>query len=92
MLHAKDESPIHYEKVCASEGKPVAWEDLVKGYEYEKGQFIVVTDEDFKRANVEATQTVEIEIQNFDDSPAPGVPAHTPSTSRCPRRSTPIAA
>ena len=60
MLHAKDESPIHYEKVCASEGKPVAWEDLVKGYEYEKGQFVILTKEDFKVAAVEKTKTIDI--------------------------------
>ncbi len=60
MLHAKDESPIHYEKVCATEGKPVAWEDLVKGYEYEKGQFVILTKEDFKTAAVEKTKTIDI--------------------------------
>jgi DNA end-binding protein Ku len=60
LLHAKDESPIQYEKVCASEGKRVAWEDLVKGYEYEKGQFVVVTKEDFKTAAVEKTRTIDI--------------------------------
>ena len=60
MLHAKDESPIHYEKVCASEGKPVAWEDLVKGYEYEKGQFVVLTKDDFKAAALEKTKTIDI--------------------------------
>ena len=60
MLHAKDESPIHYEKVCATEGKPVAWEDLVKGYEYEKGQFVILTKDDFKMAAVEKTKTIDI--------------------------------
>jgi len=43
LLHAKDEAPIRYERVCQTEGKPVGWEDLVKGYEYEKGQFVVLT-------------------------------------------------
>ena len=60
LLHAKDESPVHYERVCQSEGKPVAWEDLVKGYEYEKGQFVVRTKEDFKTAALEKTKTVDI--------------------------------
>ena len=60
LLHAKDESPIQYEKVCATEGKAVAWEDLVKGYEYEKGQFVVLTKEDFKTAAVEKTKTIDI--------------------------------
>jgi DNA end-binding protein Ku len=60
MLHAKDESPVHYERVCQSEGKPVAWEDLVKGYEFEKGQFVVLTKDDFKTAALEKTRTIDI--------------------------------
>src|SRR5688572_6898677 len=60
LLHAKDESPVHYERVCQSEGKPVAWEDLVKGYEYEKGQFVVLSKDDFKTAAVEKTKTIDI--------------------------------
>ena len=60
LLHAKDESPVHYERVCQSEGKPVAWEDLVKGYEYEKGHFVVLTKEDFKAAALEKTKTIDI--------------------------------
>lgn len=60
LLHAKDESPVSYERVCQSEGKPVAWEDLVKGYEYEKGQFVVLTKEDFKTAALEKTKTIDI--------------------------------
>ena len=43
LLHAKDEAPVRYERVCQTEGKPVAWDELVKGYEYEKGQFVVLT-------------------------------------------------
>jgi DNA end-binding protein Ku len=60
LLHAKDEAPIKYERVCQSEGKPVNWEDLVKGYEYEKGQFVVLTKDDFKTAAVEKTKTIDI--------------------------------
>lgn len=60
MLHAKDESPVHYERVCQREGKPVAWEDLVKGFEYEKGQFIILTKDDFKTAALEKTRTIDI--------------------------------
>jgi len=60
LLHAKDESPVHYERVCESEGKPVAWEDLVKGYEYEKGQFVVLTKDDFKTAALEKSKTIDI--------------------------------
>jgi DNA end-binding protein Ku len=60
LLHAKDEAPVRYERVCQSEGKPVAWEDLVKGYEYEKGQFVVLTKDDFKTAALQKTKTVDI--------------------------------
>jgi len=60
MLHAKDKSPIHFERVCAREGTPVAWEDLVKGYEYEKGRFVVLTKDDFKAAAAEKSRTVDI--------------------------------
>lgn len=63
MLHAHDKSPIRFERVCAREGKPVAWEDLVKGYEYEKGRFVVLTKDDFKAAALEKNRTVD--IRNF---------------------------
>src|SRR5688572_26447469 len=60
LLHAKDEAPVRYERVCQREGKPVAWEDLVKGYEYAKGQFVVITKDDFKTAALEKTKTIDI--------------------------------
>jgi DNA end-binding protein Ku len=60
LLHAKDEEPVRYERVCQKEGKPVAWDDLVKGYEYAKNQFVVLTRDDFKTAAVEKTKTIDI--------------------------------
>jgi DNA end-binding protein Ku len=60
LLHAKDEAPVRYERVCQTEGKPVGWEDLVKGYEYQKGQFVVLTKDDFKTAAIEKTKTIDI--------------------------------
>ncbi|HYT67959.1 MAG TPA: Ku protein [Vicinamibacterales bacterium] len=60
LLHAKDEAPVRYERICQTEGKAVAWEDLVKGYEYAKGQFVVLTKDDFKTAAVEKTKTIDI--------------------------------
>jgi DNA end-binding protein Ku len=60
LLHAKDEAPIRYERVCQTDGKPVGWEELVKGYEYEKGQFVVLTKDDFKTAALQKTKTVDI--------------------------------
>ncbi len=60
MLHAKDHSPIKFERVCVRDGQPVAWEDLVKGFEYEKGHFVTLTKEDFRAAALEKTRTVDI--------------------------------
>src|SRR5260370_2427013 len=60
MLHAADKSPVKYERVCIRDGHPVAWEDLVKGFEYAKGHFVVLTQEDFKAAAVEKTRTIDI--------------------------------
>lgn len=60
MLHAEDKSPVRFERVCQREGKPVAWEELVKGFEYEKGRFVVLTKDDFKTAALEKSRTVDI--------------------------------
>ena len=60
MLHAKDNSPINFERVCQKDGKKVAWEDLVKGYEYEKGRFVVLTKEDFAAAALEKTKRIDV--------------------------------
>ena len=60
MLHATDRSPVNFQRVCARDGHPVAWADLVKGYEYSKGQFVVVTKEDFQAAALEKTHRVDI--------------------------------
>jgi DNA end-binding protein Ku len=60
LLHKKDSSPIEYRRVCKEEDVPVPWDEIVKGYEYEKGQFVVMTDEDFEKARTPATQTIEI--------------------------------
>jgi DNA end-binding protein Ku len=60
MLHKRDHSPIKYERVCQKEGKPVPWSEVVKGYEYEKGKFVVLEDEDFKAAAIQSSKSVEI--------------------------------
>ena len=60
MLHAKDRSPINFQRVCQKDGKVVAWEDLVKGYEYEKGRFVVLTKEDFATAALEKTRRIDV--------------------------------
>lgn len=60
MLDRRDFAPIGYKRYNKETGKDVDWNDIVKGYEYEKGQYVVLSDEDLKRANVEATQTIDI--------------------------------
>jgi DNA end-binding protein Ku len=60
LLHKEDLSPVKYERVCQAEGEPVPWNEIVKGYEYEKGKFIVLTDEDFKTAALEQSKTIDI--------------------------------
>ena len=60
LLRAKDLSPVNYKRVAEADGKEVPWEEIVKGYEYEKGKFVVLKEEDFKRADIEATQSVDI--------------------------------
>jgi DNA end-binding protein Ku len=60
LLRASDLSPVNYKRVAEADGKEVPWEQIVKGYEYEKDKFVVLKDEDFKRVDLEATQTVDI--------------------------------
>jgi DNA end-binding protein Ku len=60
LLHARDRSPINFARVCRKEGRAVAWQDLVKGYEYEKGRFVVLTKEDFAAAALEKTKRIDI--------------------------------
>jgi DNA end-binding protein Ku len=60
LLHGKDKSPIDYRRFCEKEDVEVAWSEIVKGYEYEKGKFVVLTDKDFEKARVPGTQTFEI--------------------------------
>ena len=60
MLHEEDLSPIKYERISAATGEPVPWNEIVKGYEYAKGKYVVLTDEDFKTAAMESSRTLEI--------------------------------
>lgn len=60
MLRKSDLSPINYKRVAEAGGKEVPWKEIVKGYEYEKGKYVVLKEDDFARVDVEATQTVDI--------------------------------
>ena len=61
LLRKSDLSPVNYKRVAEADGKEVPWGEIVKGYEYEKGKFVVLKDEDFERVDLEATQTVDIQ-------------------------------
>src|SRR5215213_11867727 len=65
LLRASDHSPVNYKRVAEADGKEVPWDQIVKGYEYEKGKFVVLGEKDFQRVDLEATQTVD--IQDFVD-------------------------
>lgn len=65
MLHKPDLSEIRYARICKAEDKEVAWKDIVKGYEYEKGDFVILSDQDFEKANLKKTKTID--ILNFID-------------------------
>jgi DNA end-binding protein Ku len=60
LLDKKTMSPIHYKRVSEESGKEVPWEETVRGYDFESGQYVVMSDEDLKRAAPEATQTIDI--------------------------------
>jgi len=66
MLDRRDFSPVGFKRYNKGNGKEVAWDDIVKGYEYEDGEYVVLSDEDLRRANPEATQTID--IQAFVDA------------------------
>jgi DNA end-binding protein Ku len=61
MLHKPDLSPIQYLRVCRADGKEVPYEDIVKGYQYQPGDYVVLTDKDFEKAAAKRTKTIEIE-------------------------------
>jgi DNA end-binding protein Ku len=61
FLHVKDDSPIGYEKVCKKEDKPVPDDEIVKAFEYTKGKYVYMEDEDFEAARVRGYKTIDIE-------------------------------
>ena len=65
LLRKTDLSLVNYKRVAEKDGREVPWDQIVKGYEYEKGKYVVLKDEDFQRVDLEATQTVD--IQDFVD-------------------------
>jgi DNA end-binding protein Ku len=60
MLDRRDFAPIGYKRYNKRTGKEVEWDDIIKGYEYKTDEYVVLSDEDLKQANVKATQTIDI--------------------------------
>lgn len=67
MLHSKDNGAIRYARICRKDGEEIAWDDIVKGYEYHDGDYVVLTQKDFEKADIHKTQTID--IQQFVDTP-----------------------
>ncbi len=61
LLDRTDFAPVGYQRYNKNTGKPVETDDIVKGYQYRKGEYVVLTDEDFRQANVEATRAIDIQ-------------------------------
>jgi DNA end-binding protein Ku len=60
LLNKKDFQPVGYKRYDKNTGQDVPWEQIVKGYEYEPDEYVVLSDDELKRANTKATQTIEI--------------------------------
>ena len=60
LLDRRDFSPIRYRRVNEKTGREVPWDEIVKGYQYRKGEYVALSDEDFRSANVAATQSIDI--------------------------------
>ncbi|HKU18610.1 MAG TPA: Ku protein [Candidatus Saccharimonadales bacterium] len=67
MLHKADHSPIRFARICRKDGEEVPWNDIVKGYEYRDGDYIVLTKKELE--NIDAKKTQTIDIQQFVDEP-----------------------
>ncbi|MEZ4601205.1 MAG: Ku protein [Syntrophotaleaceae bacterium] len=61
MIDSRNKARVRYQRVNEATGEEVPWNDIVKGYEYQEGNYVLLSDEDFKRADQEATKTIEIE-------------------------------
>ncbi len=70
QLRASDLSPIKYRKVAEADMKEVAADQIVKGFEYERGRYIVLKDEDFEKVRIESTHSIDItdfvELEHVD--------------------------
>ena len=60
QLDRRDLGPVGYKRINKKTEKEVPWDQIVRGYEYQRGSYVVLTDQDLKRANVESTQSIDI--------------------------------
>src|SRR5438045_5880463 len=60
QLRSTDLSPIKYKKVAEADSKEVAADQIVKGFEYERGRYVVLSDEDFEKVRIESTHSIDI--------------------------------
>lgn len=67
MLHKDDHAPIRYARICRKDGEEVPWDDIVKGYEYRDGDYVVLSQKELDSMQVEKTQTID--IKQFVDEP-----------------------
>lgn len=67
MLHKADRGPIRYARICRKDGQEVPWDDIVKGYEYRDGDYIVLSQKDLESLDAKRTQTIDIQ-QFLDES------------------------
>jgi DNA end-binding protein Ku len=67
MLHKDDHSPIRFARICRKDGEEVPWNDIVKGYEYRDGDYVVLTKKELEAIDAKKTQTIDI-LQFVDES------------------------
>ena len=60
LLHGKDDAPVKYQRVCTREDREVPWPEIVKGFEIDKGEFVVLDKKDFERAALDKSRTIDI--------------------------------
>jgi DNA end-binding protein Ku len=72
LLHKKDNTPIEYQRWCPADKEVVPWSDIIRGYEYQKGRYVVVSEEELEKLPQRASKTISIEnfIKTSEVEPA----------------------
>lgn len=60
MLHKADLSPIRYAKICKEEGKEIPYQEIVKGFEYQKGEYVILNESDFEKASISSSHVIDV--------------------------------